>query len=539
MLSRRRLLLHGAGLATAAAVPFYLSPPSQHPLQIQINRPGMALGHQLRHLNKNTPPVRTLSVNTVIIGSGVAGLTAAWQLSKQGQHAYILLEGPESDGNAASANYYDLSYPTGAHYLALPSAESFHIREMLQDFDLLHLAPDTGAPTIDESALVHAPSERLLINQTWQDELLPYHHTESERFFRLMSSLKTAYGKDGRKVFAVPITLSSQDAQWRSLDQLTFATWLDREAFTAPDLRWYLNYCCKDEYGRGIDQISAWAGLHYFAARGTTSDEFKTDHVLTWPEGLNHLTQKLRQHANLSSQPTQNRPTSYQASVYSLNENEYDVDIRAVTPNNEHIRITAQHVIVAVPLYIAANIVSNISQYGFNPVSDQPVYTPWLIGNFALDQFPSEHQGASLAWDNVIYGSSSLGYVVASHQLIRVAKPEQTIFTTYHALDQTPPEDTRRWLLTADANSLFDLATTDLVTSYGNNIKNMFQFASITARGHAMSTPTPGFLNNQGIRALQQHRSRVIFAHSDLSGYSVFEEAAWWGYQAAQYLLRQ
>jgi hypothetical protein len=25
-----------------------------------------------------------------------------------------------------------------------------------------------------------------------------------------------------------------------------------------------------------------------------------------------------------------------------------------------------------------------------------------------------------------------------------------------------------------------------------------------------------------------------VFAHADLSGFSVFEEAAWWGYRAAQ-----
>jgi hypothetical protein len=28
----------------------------------------------------------------------------------------------------------------------------------------------------------------------------------------------------------------------------------------------------------------------------------------------------------------------------------------------------------------------------------------------------------------------------------------------------------------------------------------------------------------------------VLFAHSDLSSYSIFEEAAWWGWQAANRL---
>ncbi|MCZ8255404.1 MAG: hypothetical protein O9327_07060, partial [Polaromonas sp.] len=47
--------------------------------------------------------------------------------------------------------------------------------------------------------------------------------------------------------------------------------------------------------------------------------------------------------------------------------------------------------------------------------------------------------------------------------------------------------------------------------------------------GHAMSTPVPGVRSNAALRALQQPLQapwqRLHFAHGDLSGYSVFEEA--------------
>jgi hypothetical protein len=36
---------------------------------------------------------------------------------------------------------------------------------------------------------------------------------------------------------------------------------------TDPHLRWYLDYCCRDDYGAGIATVSAWAGIHYFASR--------------------------------------------------------------------------------------------------------------------------------------------------------------------------------------------------------------------------------------------------------------------------------
>ncbi|RBH33999.1 amine oxidase, partial [Pseudomonas sp. MWU13-2860] len=55
----------------------------------------------------------------------------------------------------------------------------------------------------------------------------------------------------------------------------------------------------------------------------------------------------------------------------------------------------------------------------------------------------------------------------------------------------------------------------------------------LTARGHAMASPAPGFLSNPGLQALRAADGPLLFAHSDLSGLSLFDEAAWWGEQAA------
>jgi hypothetical protein len=43
--------------------------------------------------------------------------------------------------------------------------------------------------------------------------------------------------------------------------------------------------------------------------------------------------------------------------------------------------------------------------------------------------------------------------------------------------------------------------------------------------GHAMSIPVPGLRGSAALQALSRPAGRVHFAHSDLSGYSVFEEA--------------
>ena len=48
--------------------------------------------------------------------------------------------------------------------------------------------------------------------------------------------------------------------------------------------------------------------------------------------------------------------------------------------------------------------------------------------------------GAALAWDNVVYREPGLGYVVSTHQDIRMSRPERTAFTAYCALSDMAPD---------------------------------------------------------------------------------------------------
>jgi hypothetical protein len=51
--------------------------------------------------------------------------------------------------------------------------------------------------------------------------------------------------------------------------------------------------------------------------------------------------------------------------------------------------------------------------------------------------------------------------------------------------------------------------------------------------GHAMSIPVPGVRGSAALQSLAAGSTRLHFAHSDLSGYSVFEEAFSHGNRAA------
>ena len=73
------------------------------------------------------------------------------------------------------------------------------------------------------------------------------------------------------------------------------------------------------------------------------------------------------------------------------------------------------------------------------------VYSPWLTANLTLDRWPRE-AAFPPAWDNVIFDSPALGYVVATHQQLRRHVP-RTVWTYYWALADATPAAARAWLL--------------------------------------------------------------------------------------------
>jgi hypothetical protein len=57
--------------------------------------------------------------------------------------------------------------------------------------------------------------------------------------------------------------------------------------------------------------------------------------------------------------------------------------------------------------------------------------------------------------------------------------------------------------------------------------------------GHAMVRPTVGSIFSEERRHLSARDGRLLFANSDLSGISIFEEAQYHGVKAAEKVLEQ
>ncbi len=78
------------------------------------------------------------------------------------------------------------------------------------------------------------------------------------------------------------------------------------------------------------------------------------------------------------------------------------------------------------PLFVAQRILPDIRAYGYDPAVHTSSHAPWLVSNFVLEGYPLEAPGEPLSWDNVVYQGRALGYIVSTHQLLRVARSPRT-----------------------------------------------------------------------------------------------------------------
>jgi hypothetical protein len=166
-------------------------------------------------------------------------------------------------------------------------------------------------------------------------------------------------------------------------------------------------------------------------------------------------------------------------------------------------------------------------------------HAPWLVANLHVADALDDPPGAPPAWDNVIHGSALLGYVDAMHQSTR-PHPGPTVLTAYWALGGNSPAELqaqRARLLAPDWVPWADAVVADLAAAHPDLPAKVRQ-VDLMRYGHAMSIPVPGVRGSAALASLAHAHGRVGFAHSDLSGYSVFEEAFAHGQRAGREVVR-
>jgi len=554
-MQRRTFLTAAASAATAVLSPGCSQAPA--PLVGGFAGIDMARGHALRDLlarGSLPPPAVQRRTRVLIAGGGIAGLAAARALRLAGVNDFALLELEDSaGGNSRAGSVLGRACPHGAHYLPVPGDSAPEVQNLLEELGLRQRV--AGRWRYDEFTLCHSPQERLYWQGHWHAGLLPVDGVaprtlaQYRLFAQRIRTLSRAaafamptFADWGENKAVAPIALA--------LDAITFDTWLGGEGLDDAHLRWYLNYCCRDDYGAGSASVSAWAGIHYFASRhgfvapgegGEGAADDDSDGLLTWPEGNGFLVRKLAE----PLAPGQQLRTGH--SVLRIAEQRHGVQVDALEhASGQVVRWQADQCVVALPVFIAARVVQNPPQF-LRAAAAQLAWAPWVVTNIATNAPLTDRPGAAPAWDNVLYTEATpggLGYVDAGHQRLGLGAllTAPTVLTYYEALGDVPGG--RAQLARLPWQHWAEAAVAGLSGPHPD-LRERVERVEVTRYGHAMAIPRPGglkILSQIGLQGNMDKRkklsngerqrplptpatARLAFAHADWSGYSVFEEA--------------
>lgn len=525
-MNRRSFIQLTAGLSALGGLAASCSP--DHIIKGKIVGASATAGHMIRD-QRPPAPSSSSKKEIVIIGGGVSGLSAARHLYNNNLKDFALLELESATGGNAASGANDLShYPWGAHYIPIPNNDLREYHQFLEECEVIKGRTAEGLPVYNELHLCFDPQERLYINGRWQDGLVPHFGVSSEeqkqidRFLQKMDEFRKMKDSEGRDAFAIPVDRSSTDAQFISLDQLTMKDWLMKENFTSEHLHQYVNYCCRDDFGTPHHLISAWAGIHYFAARKGHGSNASHSDVLTWPEGndflVAHLRKSFEEKIQSNTMAINIRPTNEGVDIDVMNTKTHTVE-----------RIQAKHCIVAIPQFITSRILQDADRSSL--VRSNLHYAPWMVANLKVNQL-EERSGAPLSWDNVLHNSESLGYVEATHELLQQQSLKKNL-TYYLPLTKLSPVEERKLAQKKTFEQWVELILNDLKKIHPN-IRQATEEINVMIWGHAMAQPLPGLIHGEARKALASSiADKIHFAHSDLAGISIFEEAFYQGIGAA------
>ncbi|MCB1024608.1 MAG: FAD-dependent oxidoreductase [Acidobacteria bacterium] len=535
MFTRREILKSFLGLPIAMAAckrPFEISS-----IEGSIVGASNNIGHILREKRNFEVPAENWSETKIaIIGGGIAGLSAAWKLKREGRNDFILFELEQKIGGTSTSGTSDLvGYPWGAHYLPVPFKENTELVELLDEMNLIESRAENGDLIVPEQYLTRDPEERVFYKGRWYEGLyLNAGATEKDlsqlkAFQKELDNWVNWRDADGKRAFSVPVSQCSEDAEVTALDKISFADWLKQKGFDSERLIWYCDYACRDDYGLRLAQTSAWAGLFYFCSRVRTAGE-ESQPFITCPEGngqfVNHFVSKTKDHLNRSK------------IVVELIPKERGVDIIYLdTKTNQMSGIHAERAIFSAPLFTANYLIRGFRETpGFD--ANQFQHNSWFVANLFLKDRPKNTYSRDfpLSWDNVLYESRSLGYVVATHQ--KGIDYGKTILTYYYPMAEENLRTGMQKLLALDWKELADICLSDLAQAHPD-IREITEKIDIMRWGHAMISPRQGFVWSGEREKAQKPYRNIHFAHSDLSGIAIFEEAFHHGLRAAGEVLEK
>ncbi|TAG92152.1 MAG: hypothetical protein EAZ20_02750 [Bacteroidetes bacterium] len=452
----------------------------------------------------------------LVVGGGIAGLTACSKLKNKD---FLLVEIDEQLGGTASAfNYEKTVFGQGAHYdLAYPTYFGEEVLQFWEDMKIISFDKLTSYWQFnDKKYMISAEKEGYCFDKgIFRDDVLP-DVPETKKLVKLFEGFD--------KKMKLPTRLI--DKEFHYLNELSFENYLKKNIELNETLRQAFDYQMLDDFGGTSDEVSALAGVYYYASR-PYYDETKM--IFSPPEGNFYFIQKMA-----SQIPKEKILTSHL--VKKIKEQKDGFEVEIIDVKNKKIKIVqTKKIVYAAPKHTLKYIFPN--DY---PLFNQQLQSPWLVLNFVLkDNFitAKNYWQNEMITDDLRKPVRFLGFVDSETQggeenTKRVLSAYYTFKPDYRAVLGNPKEFDYQKLAeeTIEKIAKYFHLTKPLFTPYIEAI-----FGKIM--GHAMPVPNLNYLFKNPNE--QRKNKNIVYAGVDVARLPLMLEATDSGLEAIKMLNMQ
>lgn len=527
--SRRRFL---AGLAAAGSAPAWAWVPAlawgQDAPQFSGDDP--ALGHRFLSqpaeiLGAREAEAHPERYDVIIVGGGVAGLAAAYQLRKR--EVLLLERAPQTGGVSQSENWQGIEYAIGAAYIIDPDPDSADPQEqanfrLLEELGLRRRGEDLAR---DRSLgrRLGGEAEHCVFSTRRVVPQAEVYTPDNRRFFeRVLESDN------------YPAVPPVDDALVQALDRVSFKQFLHDAALQkelygrklgriSPLGREAIEYYCHGAFATTAAETSAYHGLNFFAA------EFGA--TLVYPGGNAFIASRIA--ARIA--PQRMRVGSWVLRV------EREGGLYGVTAwqDGKLHRYRTRSVIFAAPLFLAPAIIPGLPDVQRRAIATLR-YRSYVVANVLLrrrvdeivadaalresyeltrvhgidvDQVPAREISTRKVFSDAVWADFAAGRH-ASRAVLTVYRPY-------------PYASGRRELLARGFDQIEAELRREVLAGFGPHGLRKEDIAGVRLSrwGHPMLVARPGQLADGTLKAAAQAQPGLYFAHTDAQGAPAFENA--------------
>jgi protoporphyrinogen oxidase len=455
---------------------------------------------------------KSLKTKYLIVGGGIAGMSAAVKLKNQD---FILCELSDSLGGTAGAiNFENQWLCQGAHYdLVYPEYFGEEVLNFLEELEVIRYQKLTANwGFVDKQFLIEPEKEgRTFYNRTIRDDIIP-ENKEGEAFLNLARGFSKKYKLPTRLI----------QPQYRELNNLSLQQYLKDKLKLTPELSAGIDYQMLDDFGGTAAEVSALAGLYYYAARPYRT---KDTEVFSPPQGNFYFIQKMLE--QLDNQAVEKILTNHLISKIEAKKQGFVVEVIDIK-NKKKNQIECDKIIYAGQKH-ALKYVYPADYHLFS----NNTYSPWLVYNFVLNNDILE----TGFWQNEIISQINptakafLGFVDSSAQY-----PWQTPYRVLTAYFCFPPIY-RKNLEAAKFKEMAVYASREICNYLKINPKQYtqsLQHIFVKVMGHAMPIPSPNYLFND--KNQNKSNPNLVYAGVDNARLPLMLEAIDSGLEAVKIL---